>query len=208
MKRFVFVLSFLAACLAIQAQTAREVLDATAARMTKSGAIRVQFKATQFRGTTPESEATGTMLIKGRKFQINTPDVLTWFDGKTLWTMLTDAAEVNVSEPSDEELAAMNPSTLVYIYKKGYNYYLRKTSLRGKPTYEVRLAAKSKKATFTDIYIDVEQGTNNPLCIRAKQNGNWVRLSILSFKTEQNVQESDFTFPTQDYPKIEVIDLR
>lgn len=209
MKRLAFLLTILLACsLTGQAQSARSVLDATASRMTQSGCIQAQFKATQFRGTTPESETSGTMLISGRKFRMKTPDITTWFDGKTQWSMLSDASEVNISEPTDEELAAMNPSALIYIYKKGYRYSLRKSSLRGKPTYEVRLAAKSKKAAFTEIYVDVDQSTYNPLCFRAKQNGNWVRLSILSFATNQPAQDADFTFPRKDYPDTEVVDLR
>ena len=209
MKRFTFFLSFFCfAIVSIQAQSARSVLDATAARMTQSGGIRAQFKATQFRGTTPESESSGTMLISGRKFQMKTSDIFTWFDGRTQWSMLTNANEVNVSEPTDEELAAMNPSALINKNKKGYDYSLRKSSLRGKLTYEVRLVAKNKKASFTEIYVDVDQATYNPLCFRAKQNGNWLRLSIISFATNQSAQDSDFTFPHMEYPDAEVIDLR
>lgn len=208
MKRFLHTLLFFLLALCSQAQNARDVLDATAARMTQSGCIHAQFKATQFRGTTPESEATGTMLIQGRKFQMQTNDIITWFDGKTQWSMMPGSDEVNVSEPNEEELAAMNPSALIYIYKKGYKYHLRKSSLRGKPTYEVRLVAKNKKTAFSEIYVDCEQSTYNPLCFRAKKDGNWMRLSILSFKTNQPSHESDFTFPTRDYPNIEVIDLR
>ena len=132
------------------AQSARTVLDRTAARITQSGCIRSQFKATQFRGTTPESEATGTMLVSGRKFHMQTSDIISWFDGKTLWSMMPGSGEVNISEPTDDELVGMNPSTFIHLYKKGYNYSLRTSTLRGKPTYEVRLRAKSKKASFSE----------------------------------------------------------
>ena len=190
------------------AQSAKDILDATAARMTASGGVRAQFKATQFQGTTPESETTGTLLISGQQFQMETPEMTTWFDGKTQWAMLKGAGEVNVSEPTEEERAAMNPSTLINIYKKGYSYKLKKSTLRGKPTYEVHLKAKSKKAAFSEIYVDVEQSTCNPLCLRAKREGNWMRLAILSFQAGQTLPANTFTFPKNDYPDIEVIDLR
>ncbi|MCR5181284.1 MAG: hypothetical protein K6C30_08760 [Bacteroidaceae bacterium] len=208
MKRLfnTLLLSLLVLC--TQAQNARDVLDATAARMTNSGCIRAEFKATQFRGTTPESETSGTMLLYGRKFQMQTKDIITWFDGKTQWSMMPGADEVNVTEPNEEELAAMNPSALIYIYKKGYKYYLKKSSLRGKATYEVRLVAKNKDTAFSEIYVDCEQSTYTPLCFRAKKDGNWMRLSILSFETNQPTHESDYTFPARDYPLVEVIDLR
>ena len=197
-----------ATTLGVQAQNAKEILDATAARMTASGGVRTQFKATQFQGTTPESETTGTLLISGQQFQMETPEMITWFDGKTQWAMLKGAGEVNVSEPTEEERAAMNPSTLINIYKKGYSYKLKKSTLRGKPTYEIHLKAKNKKAAFTEIYVDVEQGTHNPLCLRAKRDGNWMRLAILSFQPGQTLPATTFNFPKKDYPDIEVIDLR
>lgn len=209
MKKRLFLLLLLCPCLlTLHAQSARSVLDATAARMTQSGCVRAQFKVTQFKGTTPESEFAGTMLMLGRKFRMEAEDIITWFDGKTQWSMIPGSGEVNISEPSEEELATMNPYALINLYKKGYRYSLRKSTLRGKPTYEVHLMAKSKKASFIYIYVDVDQATYNPLCFRAKQNGNWLRLSILSFLPNQKTTDTDFTFPAMQYPNVEVIDLR
>lgn len=194
--------------LTLSAQSAREVLDAAAARMTASGGVRAQFKATQYNGSTPQEETSGTMLISGRKFQVQTSDITTWFDGTTQWAMMRNTGEVNVSEPTEEEQAAMNPSALVGIYKKGYSSKLRKGNLRGKPSYEVYLKAKSKQAAFSEIYVDVEQGSFDPLCFRAKKDGNWMRLVINSFQAGLTLPAATFTFPAKDYPDIEVIDLR
>lgn len=205
---FLLYALLLSACsLTARAQTAREVLDATATLISGSG-VRAQFKATQFNGTTPQEETTGTMQLHGRRFQMQTPDMTLWYDGQTQWSMLRGADEVNVTEPTEEERAALNPSALMGIYKQGYSLKLRKATLRGKPTYEVRLKAKNKKAAFTDIYVDVEQATYRPLCFRAKKDGNWMRLSILSFENGLTLPDAAFTFPEKDYPDVEVIDLR
>lgn len=208
MNKLIITLCFATCVMGAWAQSAKDILDATAAHMTARGGVRAQFKATQFQGTTPESETTGTLLINGQQFQMETLEMTTWFDGKTQWAMLKGAGEVNVSEPTEEERAAMNPSTLIGIYKKGYSYKLKKSTLRGKPTYQVYLKAKNKKAAFSEIYVDVEQATCTPLCLRAKRDGNWMRLAILSFQNGQTLPASTFTFPTKDYPDIEVIDLR
>lgn len=202
----VFILA-VCAC-SLSAQSAREVLDATAARMTQKGGVKAQFKATQFRGTEAESETTGTILVSGNKFQMDTPNLVTWFDGKTQWSMMKGSDEVNITEPTEEELLAMNPSTLVHIYKKGYRYSMRTSTLRGRPTYEIQLKAKKPDAAFTDIYVDVEQGTFNPLCFRAKNAGDWIRLSIQTFQTGLTHPNETFSFPTKDFPNVEVIDLR
>lgn len=207
-KRLITTLFLGAFALSVAAQSAREVLDRAAARLTNSGDVRAQFKATQFKGSTPEGEAAGTMLLSGRKYKMVTDEMTTWYDGTTQWNMMQGSNEVNVSEPTEEEQAAMNPATLIGIYKKGYKYSMKKSTLRGKQTFVVYLKAKNKKAAFSEIYVDVEQGTYSPLCLRAKKDGDWLRLAILSFQSGQSLPASTFTFPTKDFPNVEVIDLR
>ena len=189
-------------------QSVQKVLDATAARLTESGDVQAQFKVTQFSGTTPQSESKGTIVISGNRFQIATDEISTWFDGKTQWSMLRNSGEVNVSEPDEKEQAGLNPSVLVKIYKRGFNYNMSKSSLRGRPTFVVHLWPNRKGSEISDILIDVDQKTYDPLCIRAKFGNDWVRFSILSLKAGLHFPDSHFSFPSKDYPGVEVIDLR
>ncbi len=192
----------------VSAQSAREVLDATASRLSAPGGIKAKFKATQFNGSTAEGEATGTLLLRGRAYQVKTNELITWYDGQTQWSMMNGGDEVNVTTPSEAEQAQLNPATLINIYKKGYKCTMKKSSLRGHKSFVVHLIAKSKNAYYSDIYVDVEQGTYTPLCFRAKHDGNWMRLSVLSFMSGLDLPASDFTFPQKEYPNVEVIDLR
>lgn len=208
-KLLFYIISFCLTTLSgVNAQNAREILDHTAARLTQSGGIRAQFRATQFIGTTPQSETAGTMLISGPKYYMQTNEISVWYDGETQWSKMTNSNEVNVSAPNQEAQATINPMTLVGLYKKGYDYSYEKSRLRDQPTYVIHLSAKSKKMPFSHIFIDVEQATYNPLCIRAKKDGDWLRLSIITFLPGQKFPESTFSFPEKDNLGIEVIDLR
>ena len=122
--------------------------------------------------------------------------------------MMKGSDEVNVTTPTEEEQAAINPATLVGIYKKGYRFSLSESTLRGKSTYVVYLKAKNKKAAFSDIIVDVDKATYDPLCFRAKKDGNWMRLSVLSFQNGLSLPASTFAFPSKDFPNVELIDLR
>ena len=209
MRRILIILGLsVLSLLQVEAQNARKVLDATAARMTQSGDVKAQFKATQFNGSTPQGETSGTMLLSGRKFKMTSNELTTWFDGTTEWTMMKGSDEVNVTTPTEEEQAAVNPAAIVGIYKKGYRYSLQESTLRGKPTYVVYLQAKNTKAAFQYIIVDVDKATYNPLCIRAKKDGNWMRLSIQSFQNGLKLPANTFTFSPKDYPQAEIIDLR
>ena len=196
------------AALPASAQSARTVLDRTAARMTKSGDVKAQFKATQFSGSTPQSESKGTLILSGRKFKMSTDELTSWYDVTTEWTMMTGSDEVNVTTPTEEEQASINPATLVGIYKKGYRFTLAESTLRGRSTFVVYLKAKNKKAIFSDIIVDVDKATYDPLCFRAKKDGDWMRLAVLSFQNGLSLPVSTFIFPAKDYPGVEIIDLR
>ncbi len=194
-------------CMACGAQTAREVLDATAA-LTSKGCIRATFCATQFQGTTPKGETTGTLLVNGRRFKLLTNDLTVWYDGSEQWSMMRGSQEVNLTVPTDEEVAETNPAVLIGIYKSGYAATLAQSTLRGRPTYVVTLTPTSQSAAYQKIVLDVERSTYTPMCIRAKRNGNWLRLAIQTFETGQKVDKDTFTFPKKHFPKVEVIDLR
>ena len=84
--------------------------------------------------------------MKGEKFLLDADGVKTWFDGRTQWSYLTNSDEVNISEPTPEELQSINPYALLSIYKQGYHMKLGKAdTYGGKPAYEVILTASNRK---------------------------------------------------------------
>ncbi|MBQ7444267.1 MAG: hypothetical protein IJS59_10475 [Bacteroidaceae bacterium] len=195
-------------CLNGSSQTAREVLDATAALTSGKGGVRATFIATQFQGTTPKGETQGTLFMHGRQFKLRTNDLTVWYDGSQQWSMMRGSQEVNLTEPTETEVAETNPAVLIGIYKSGYAASLAEGTLRGKATYVVTLTPTSSASAYEKIILDVERAGFTPLCIRAKQHGNWLRLAIMTFETGQKVTAADFTFPKKLFPEAEVIDLR
>lgn len=46
--------------------------------------------------------------MKGNKFKIEIPDAITWFDGTTQWVYIKDTDEVNITNPTGDELQAIS----------------------------------------------------------------------------------------------------
>ncbi len=189
---------------------ARKVLDATAAQITGKGGVKADFKADSFSGGNLQGSASGTMCIQGEKFQMTTPDMITWYNGETQWSYVKANEEVNVSVPTPEERQSMNPYAFVNLYKDGYDYTIKETTLRGKPCYEVTLTAKDKRKSLRTIILDIDQRTYAPMCVRMQQrdNGNWTRIAIHQFHTGQSFKAAVFEFNPKDFPQAEIIDLR
>ncbi len=144
-----------------------------------------------------EGAENGTIQLKGEKFVLKTSDIITWFDGKTQWSYVTKNDEVNVSNPTQEELQQINPYTFLYMYQKGFSYKLGATKMyRGKAVWEVVLTARDKKQELERITLFVTKDTYEPLYILLQQRGQQTRneITITSYQTKQNYADQVFTF--------------
>ncbi len=205
---FVFMTIFSLSSFAQKDANARKVLDATASKLSSLKAVKADFEITSFIGLKEQGSSKGTMFLDGKKYKMVSPEIITWYDGKTQWAYITDTEEVNVSNPTKEELAATNPYSFIGIYKKGYNYTMTSTTYNGNSCNEVRLTAESKNEDIQEARIVITTD-NLPASIRIRQGkNNWTRIRISSLKGKQKFDKSLFTFPTSEYPNAEVIDLR
>lgn len=204
----VVTLILLLLSLGATAQNARNILDATAARIKQMGDVKATFTVTSYIGTTEQGSSKGTMLLQGRKMCLQADEMLMWYDGKTQWSMAPGSGEVNVATPTEREMANMNPYSFIGLYKKGYKLKARSTQLRGKEAYEVHMTARYAGSNAQELYIDVAKSDYTPLCIRIRQDNDWNRISIHSIQGNQHFTDADFTFPKSKYPNVEVIDLR
>ncbi|MDO4715297.1 MAG: LolA-like putative outer membrane lipoprotein chaperone [Bacteroidales bacterium] len=185
--------------------SATQVLDKTAARFGSS--VTAAFSADNFSGDNKTGSTSGTIAIKGKKFVISTPGYKTWFDGKTQWTYTNANEEVNVSTPTADEVARMNPTSFVYLYKQGYSATVKDVTLRGKTCYEVHLKANQGKA-IKEVILTIEKSSFTPYSIRFRQGSNqWTRITINNF-TNQKTKDTAYAFNSKDYPQAEIIDLR
>lgn len=197
-RRCCWTILFALCSLTICAQTAKEVLDKTAAVITAKNGARASFSIKGERMST-----NGTIAVKGRKFHVTTPQAVVWFDGKTQWTYLKQNDEVNVATPTEAELQAINPYNFIYLYKQGYTYTMTKKG----SNYDVHLTAKDKKRSVQEMYIIISQKSYIPSQIRMKTAQGWNTIEVSNFK-QANLSDGTFRFNAKDYPQAEIIDLR
>ena len=203
MRRILLIgLSFIVCHLSFttaRAESAKSILDKAAATVSNPSGVQAEFQMTskQFGSTS------GTISIKGNKFHASTPQAIIWFDGKTQWTYMKQNDEVNISNPSEAHLQAINPYNFINIYKNGYKLSSKKMGT----SYEVHLKATDNKRKIQEMYIIVDQKSYRPTHVKMLQNGKWSVVIISGLKSV-NLSDSMFQFNAKDFPKAEVIDLR
>ena len=199
MKKTAFIIMMLLLCVGASAESAKSILDKAAATVSNPSGVQANFemRSKQFGNTT------GTISIKGRKFHASTPQAIIWFDGKTQWTYMKQNDDVNISNPTEEELQAINPYNFINIYKNGFKLSSKKVN----NSYEVYLKATNKKRKIQEMYIIVDQQTYRPTHVKMQQNGKWSVLIINNLKST-SLGDNLFQFNAKDFPQAEIIDLR
>ena len=185
--------------LGTMAQTAQQVLDKTAAVIGNKKGATANFKL-----SSPKyGSASGTITIKGNKFNARTPQAIVWFNGKTQWSYLKMTNEVNISTPNEAKRMSMNPYTFMSMYKNGYNLSMTTSG----SNYVVHMTAQNKKRSVQEAYITINKGSYKPTAVKMRQGNDWTTISITNFKAK-NQPNSKFSFNQKDFPKADVIDLR
>ena len=180
------------------AQTAKSVLDKAAATITAPQGVKANFKMSATSGST-----SGTIAIKGKKFYATTPQATVWFDGKTQWTYMKNNDEVNVSNPTEAQLQAINPYNFINLYKRGYNYTI---NTAGKD-YVVHLLANSGERKIKELFVTVDKKNYQPKQVKMLQGKKWTTFDISNIKKEK-LADGQFRFNSKDFPKAEITDLR
>ncbi len=200
MKKLSLVFIALLAAIGIYAQNAaqaRKILDKTAAVIGRKGGASANFSISGKYGA-----SSGTISIKGNKFNARTPQAIIWYDGKTQWTYMKNSQEVNISTPTEAQQQSMNPYKFINIYKNGFKLGMKNVS----GGWQIHLYATNQKRTIKEMYITISKNYL-PQTIKMRQSNGWSTIKVSNFKAK-NLSDATFKFNAKDYPHAEIIDLR
>jgi outer membrane lipoprotein-sorting protein len=192
-------------------EKAKEILDKVSAKTKTYTSIYASFSFT-LENTQENMTEThdGSIKIKGNKYVIDLMDTKTYFDGKTLWTHMIDAKEVNVSEPAEDEEGTLNPAKIFTLYETGFKYnYIGEKTENGKALYEIDLFPESREKPFSRIklFINKTDLTLNSLKQFGK-DGNNVLIKVKSMQPNLPYPDVEFAFNQGANPGVQVIDMR
>ena len=185
-----------------------EVLINNLLNSLKSSPFRTEFSLSinQKNAVTSQSMA-GKFVMNGKKFHIDSDVVKVWYDGKTQWGLNSEAKEVSITEPTDQELIETNPLTILAAYKSKCNTKFSKTK---STRYDiVELIPKVKNNDFTLIEVRIDKATKNPYSVAVtEKNGTVSLLTLTNYQKGVKVNDSDFVFDKAKFKGVTMNDLR
>ena len=201
MKKILFFLVCMLSCFHVaKAQDATKILDKTSATLKAAGNVKVGFTLDADGNST-----TGYIKLQGQKFVVNLGGTITWFDGKTMWSYVKKNEEVNVTTPSEAEVAKMNPYAFLTFYKNGYTAKMGNSTAK---EHEVVLTG-TDSTPYKKVVLRVNQSTNEPSYIQTTSSKGVVTTIVCnSLQKNQKYSDATFKFNKKNYPNAEVVDLR
>lgn len=202
-KRLFFLLAMLVGMILTcnAAETATSILDKTAAKVKTSKSLTAKYVI-----TADGHRQNGTLTICGDRFTISSPQISSWYDGKTQWTYSTQTGEVNITEPTPEELQQVNPFAIINSFRKSYKAALLKSPSTEK---KIRLTALNQKNDIKSVVLTLAASTLYPTSIELTlSNRRVITIKVESVVAGNALPLSDFRFDAKKYPGIPVVDLR
>jgi len=204
MKKLIVVILAVCSISLAQAQSAKTLLNEVSTKVKSYNNIVIDFKwnlNNEKEGVNQDTR--GNVSIQGDNYMLNMLGVTRMFDGKKIYTINPEDEEVTISTYSEEDEKEITPSKLLTFYEKGYTYKMDiKQNVKGRKIQYVKLIPIDSKAEIKDILLGIDVQTKHIYrLIQTDANGTKYTLTVNSFKTNQPLSKTLFTFDKEKYQK-------
>jgi len=210
-RSFYILMSFLLVSFQLSAQSddAQKILKDLSDKTNSYDNIKVSFTYTMDNKAADINETTnGTLIVSGDKYRLNIAGQEIISDGNTLWNYMADSEEVQVNEAGGDE--GFSPNKLLSTYSDDYTSTKDvDIEIEGKKYYQLLLKPRvdNPGVEFVRLIVNIEE-MHLKSFIMYDFDGNVFTYDIKQFIPNTDIPANSFIFVTEDYPNVEVIDMR
>lgn len=185
---------------------ATAILDEVSAKTKLYKTIKIEF--TYAMDNTKEKihdKFKGTLLSKGDKYKLTAAGQDVISDGKTMWTYLKDANEVQINNAGEDD-DSFTPTKLLSGYGKDYKskFIEEKGNLQ-----IIELYPLKKGKTFTKVQLSIDKSKKQiSKFIIYDRSGSTFSYIVDKFVADQPIADNVFSFNKAEHPGVEINDMR
>ena len=190
---------------------AKAILDELSKKTKTYASIKAEFAITVEDRDKKKETQNGNIQIKGNKYKLEIKGQEVISDGKTTWTYLKDANEVQVNNVDLNSTDAINPSNIFTVYEKGYKYkFDKEEAVKGITIQTINLYPENpEKKKYHTVKLMVDKTKKQITGIKMlMKDGSVNSYEIKKFTTNTEMNDALFTFDPKAHPGAEVVDLR
>tara|TARA_B100000886_G_scaffold304781_1_gene236192 strand:- start:334 stop:978 length:645 start_codon:yes stop_codon:yes gene_type:complete len=147
-------------------------------------------------------DSSGKVTVSGKKYKLNFLEAIQLFDGKALYTIVTENEEITITHEGEDEDFGINPKKLLQFYKEGYDFYWDiSQKVRGKNIQFVKLIPTQDEDGIKSLLVGIDTQLNHIYkLIEVGDNGTVTTLTIEKMEVNVFLKEDFFSFNEADYP--------
>ncbi len=203
-KKIVLLILFLALGFSGFSQNsskAKALLDEVYNKVTGYDNIFVDFKySLENTEANTKSETRGNATLKGNMYLVDLFGSKQLYDGKKVYTVVPDNEEVTIEDKSEDE-NTITPSKMLTFYREGHTYkWDILQNVQGRKIQYVKLIPIDTDSQISSILLGVDAETKHIYkLIETGNNGTKTTITVNSFKTNQALSNTLFTFDEKKY---------
>jgi len=204
MKKLVFVFAFLITFTSFSQESAKAkaLLNEVSAKVKSYKNISIEFKyVLKNASENINQETRGNVVIEGEKYLLNILGVTRIFDGKKLYTISPEDEEVTISKDNSDDEGTITPSKMLSFYNEGYNYAMDIVqNVEGRKIQVVKLTPIDSNSEIKHVLLGIDAKTKHIYnLIEVGKNDTRTTLTVKSFKTNEPISKTLFTFDKNKY---------
>ncbi|WP_047245606.1 LolA family protein [Maribacter thermophilus] len=145
-------------------------------------------------------ETRGDVTLAGEKYVFNYLGSKQLYDGNKVYTIVPENEEVTIEDLSEDE-DAMTPSKMLTFYQEGHNYeWDILQNVQGRKIQYIKLTPIDSETEIKSRLLGIDMGTKHIYrLIETGKNGTKTTITVNSFKTNQPLSSTLFTFDEAKY---------
>ena len=204
MKKFLLLLILIVSqiSLAQNSAEAKKLLNEVSEKVKSYDNIWIEFKyVLENTQENIKQETRGDVVLEGNKYLLNILGTTRLYNGKTLYNISPEDEEVTISKEDFNDEDTITPSKMLSFYEDGYTYKMDIVqNIKGRKIQYVKLTPISSDAEIKYILLGIDAQTKHIYnLIEIGKNGTKTNLTVNSFKTNEQLSKTLFTFDESKY---------
>nr|WP_299343072.1 outer membrane lipoprotein carrier protein LolA [Allomuricauda sp.] len=180
---------------------AESLLDDVYQKVKGYSNIYVDFKYTlENTEANTKSETRGNATLKGDMYLVDLFGSKQLYDGKKVYTVVPDNEEVTIEDRYEDD-NTITPSKMLTFYREGHTYkWDILQDVQGRKVQYVKLIPIDTNSEIKSILLGIDAETKHIYkVIETGKNGTKTTITVNSFKTNQALSNTLFTFDLKKY---------
>ena len=208
---FLIILLFVTPVLSAQPahSQAASVLEKTAQKYNALSAFSLNFSVKIEDKKSQNKNFTGVLFVKKEKYFLTFEDQIIATDGKMAWNYQKNSNEASLFETDDDDFSIYNPAKLLNNWNSEYYAKVIREEVFQKKQVIIVDLTPQKKRSFYKIRLFIDKTTSYIQQIMMYEtDGTTLTYTNTKFTPNPVIADTKFTFNKNDYPDVQVNDMR